>query len=224
MDTPAELRDQIILAALPSVVFDGWTFKSLDQGAAALGLPKGSAERAFPRGLLSSVEWFNALADRLFCQDYADLLEKEGDLPVHKRVGVAVRLRLERWTPHREAIRRALALYTLPSACGLAPKAAWQTADLIWRTTGDRSTDFNWYTKRATLVAVWTATLFYWLDDSTPNAEATWDFLDRQLKGVVTAIKARRSLTDRLKKMPNPLVSLLSMPQASTLRRAGRKR
>ncbi len=223
MDTPTETRDQIIMAALPHVMFDGWTFKSLEQGAASLGLPKGSAERAFPRGLVSSVEWFNRLADRLFQADFAALVASEGERPVHQRVGVAVRLRLERWSPHKDAIRRALALYAQPASCGLAPKAAWQTADLLWRAAGDRSTDFNWYTKRATLVAVWSATLFYWLDDTSPDNAATWDFLNRQLSGVATAIKTRKRLTDQLKDIPNPLMRLLAMPQASTLRRAGRR-
>lgn len=224
IETPAETRDQIILAALPSVVFDGWTFKALEQGAADLGLPAGAAARAFPRGLISSVEWFSQLADRLLIDDMEALAAREGDAfglrPVHEKIAIAVRLRLDRWSPHKEAVRRAMGLYALPASFGLGPQAAWRTADVLWRAAGDQSNDFNWYTKRATLVAVWSATVLFWLDDRSANQYATWDFLDRQLANVGALMKARKKAVERLKAVPNPF-KLLKGPTAHKLRRTG---
>jgi ubiquinone biosynthesis protein COQ9 len=43
----------------------------------------------------------------------------------------------------------------------------------------------NWYTKRATLSAVYSSTVLYWLGDETQGNEATWAFLDRRIENVM---------------------------------------
>ena len=95
-----------------------------------------------------------------------------------------IALRLERNRPHKEAIRRALALLALPSHIRLAAACTARTVDAIWHAAGDRSADFSWYTKRAILTAVYGATLLYWLRDSGEDDTATLAFLDRRLAGV----------------------------------------
>ena len=43
---------------------------------------------------------------------------------------------------------------------------------LVWWCCGDESVDFNFYTKRASLAAVYGATMMYWMsDDSEENSE-----------------------------------------------------
>jgi ubiquinone biosynthesis protein COQ9 len=72
-------------------------------------------------------------------------------------------------------------------------RAVWGTADRIWTELGDTAEDLNWYTKRATLAGVYAATVLYWLGDDSPGNQATWDFLDRRIAGVmqIEAAKAR---------------------------------
>ena len=69
----------------------------------------------------------------------------------------------------------------------------WGTADAIWVALGDTSTDVNWYSKRATLSAVYAATVLYWLGDDSPDHEATWAFLDRRIANVMAFEKAKAS-------------------------------
>jgi ubiquinone biosynthesis protein COQ9 len=61
---------------------------------------------------------------------------------------------------------------------------------------GDTSRDLNWYTKRATLSAVYSATVLYWLGDDSPGNQATWDFLDRRIEDVMRFEKAKASLRE----------------------------
>ncbi|KJS45673.1 MAG: hypothetical protein VR70_00360, partial [Rhodospirillaceae bacterium BRH_c57] len=79
-----------------------------------------------------------------------------------------------------------------------------------------RSTDLNWYTKRASLAAVYSATMLYWLDDQSEGSEATWDFLRRRMDDVVASIKMRRTAQARVMKavenLPNPLNLLPRQP------------
>jgi ubiquinone biosynthesis protein COQ9 len=121
------------------------------------------------------------------------------------RVGWLVRRRLEVWNNQRESIRHAVAALALPGHAGRAARTAWRTADTIWHAAGDSSTDFNYYTKRATLVAVYTSTLLCWLDDNTDGHAATWGFLDRRLADVGRFGKFRAQAEAKLGKLPNPV-------------------
>ena len=50
-DDVQEMRDQILIATLPHVPFDGWTERAMTAGEASTGLGEGAAYRAFPGGL-----------------------------------------------------------------------------------------------------------------------------------------------------------------------------
>jgi len=209
-----DVRDRLIIAALDHIPFDGWSMKALRHAAEDVGLDANAPERAFPHGVSSAVDHFTALADRLMV---ADLAERNLDnLAPQARIEEAVRVRLDRWAPHQEAVRRALTVYTLPQNLGSAARATWHTVDLIWKAAGDRSTDLNWYTKRASLAAVYSATMLYWLDDQSEGSEATWDFLRRRMDDVVASIKMRRTAQARVMKavenLPNPLNLLPRQP------------
>jgi len=71
--------------------------------------------------------------------------------------------------------------------------------DSIWHAAGDTSADFSWYTKRAILTAVYTATLLFWLRDTSEDDEASLQFLDRRLAGVGKIGGLRKKFEGRLK-------------------------
>lgn len=197
-----DVRDRLVLAALNHIPFDGWSEKALRYAAKDEGLDPDAPLRAFPHGVTSAVEHFTKLADRLMVEDL-EKIDLES-MPVQERVFTAIKVRLTRWAPHQEAVRRALSVYALPQNVGLAGKATLRTVDAIWKACGDTSADFNWYTKRASLAAIYSATLLYWLDDSSEDFEETWGFLHRRLGNLVDAIKMRKRITDSLARLPNP--------------------
>ena len=87
--------------------------------------------------------------------------------------------------PAREAVRRALAILAMPQNVPLAVRISWRSADIMWRIAGDTSTDFNHYTKRMTLGAVYASTLLAWLDDDSEGWANTAAFLDRRIDDVM---------------------------------------
>lgn len=196
------LRDRILDAALPNVLFDGWTRKTLVDGALDIGLTAEDVDIAFPVGLRGAVAHWLARADAQMVAD----MEAHGldGLKIREKVALGVRLRLERAEAQKEAVRRALSYLALPGNAGLAARSLYRTVDAVWRACGDTSTDFNFYTKRGLLVAVYSSTLLYWLDDSSDGHGDTWAFLDRRIADVmkVPKLTARfKSLADYL---PNP--------------------
>ncbi|MCC6305074.1 MAG: COQ9 family protein, partial [Rhodobacteraceae bacterium] len=91
----------------------------------------------------------------------------------------------------------------------LAPEGAralWDTADAIWTALGDTATGGTFVSKRATLAAVWAATLLYWLGDESPGAEATAAFIDRRIADVMRLEEAKGAL--RRNPLTRPLAAL----------------
>ncbi|WIM13559.1 COQ9 family protein [Enhydrobacter sp.] len=190
-DPDTALRDRLADAVGNEAAFDGWSWTSIRAATRMLDLPAGEAERLFPGGPLDVLAYVSERADRRMVAD----LETEGvlDLKIRDRIREAVRIRLERHVGNREAARRALALLALPFNGPLALRLLYRTIDAMWYAAGDTSTDFNFYTKRVTLAAVYSSTLLYWLNDRSPGSEATWDFLERRIDNVmqIEKLKAR---------------------------------
>ncbi|MFO1081777.1 MAG: COQ9 family protein [Reyranellaceae bacterium] len=184
-------RDRLADAFAGEAAFDGWSRTALASAARQLGLPAGEAERLFPSGPLQVIGYLSERSDRRTIAE----LENAGvaALKVRDRIKLAVRTRLEVHGGEREAVRRAMGLLALPFNAGLAARLLYRTVDALWYAVGDTSTDFSFYTKRATLAGVYSATVLYWLNDRTPGSEATWAFLDRRIADVmkIEGLKAR---------------------------------
>lgn len=186
------LKDALVSAMLPHAAFDGWSRDTLTAAADDLGLERALLPRLFPKGAVDAVAHLVDHADRTMEADLAGAgLDGRG---VGEKVFLAVKLRLDRWTEHREAIRRATSLLALPQNLVLAARLTWGTADAVWLAVGDHSHDFSWYSKRAALAAVYSATLLYWLDDESEGAADTWGFLRRRLADVRSLPQLRQKL------------------------------
>ena len=198
----AALRERILEETLRQVPFEGWTQKSLTEGARAAGLAPEMALDLFPGGVPEMLEAAARRADRamLTALEGRDLAGKK----VRERIALAIRLRLELSAPHREAIQRAMPILALPQNLPLAARILWRTVDAIWYAAGDSATDFNFYTKRGLLAGVYTAALAYWLNDQSPGSVDTWTFLDRRLDEVLRVPQLLGRLGKALDGLPSP--------------------
>ncbi|WP_158928370.1 COQ9 family protein [Acidisphaera sp. S103] len=193
-------RDAAILGMLPNVSFDGWTKRALRAGVRDAGLPADEADLLFPLGTVDMIETFCDLADRRMEEVAAALPETK----LSARVRAVIALRLEQNRPYKEAIRRGLAVLALPQNARAAAKCTARTVDAIWHAAGDRSVDFSWYTKRAILAAVYSATVLYWLRDTSEDDVDTLAFLDRRLAGVGRIGRLRGRAESLIERLPRP--------------------
>ena len=102
-------------------------------------------------------------------------------------------------------MRRGVTLLAQPQNAPVAAKLTWATVDAIWRACGDRSHDYNYYTKRGLLSGVWTSTLLYWLNDRSEGDAATWAFLDRRIGDVMRIPKLTAPFKKAAARFPSPL-------------------
>ena len=192
-DADRDARDRAIRAVLPLVPLRGWSARTLAEGLRAAGLPEDEASFLFPRGVPSAIAAWLDLTDREMAAAAGDLAGLR--TPDRIRALVAARLRLA--APHKDALRQAMAVLTLPWHAPAGLRAAARTADAIWRAAGDRSDDLSRYTRRATLAAIYGATLAYWLRDGSEDIGPALDFLDRRLADLARLTRCRKRVTER---------------------------
>lgn len=193
-------RDAAIEATLQHVPFDGWTRRALKAGVRSAGMADYEADLLFPLGVTDMIATFCDLADRRM-EAAAKTIE---ETRFSARVRAVIALRLAQNRPHKEAIRRALSVLAMPTHASEAAAILARTVDAILHAAGDRSTDFSWYTKRAILTGVYSATILYWLRDTSEDDAATLAFLDRRLAGVAQIGRLRGRLDGLANRLPLP--------------------
>ncbi|TMV03780.1 COQ9 family protein [Ruegeria sediminis] len=212
-----DVKEQLLDAALGHVPFDGWSETCFRAAIADTGLDDALARAVCPRGAVDLALAFHARGDAAMLERLRS--EDLGDMRFRDKIAAAVRFRLEA-VEDKEAVRRGATLFSLPTHAADGAKAVWETCDLIWTALGDTSDDVNWYTKRASLSAVYSATLLYWLGDQTSDHQATWEFLDRRIDGVMQfeKVKAQVNANPLLKPflaVPNWLAGQIRAPSRS---------
>ena len=192
-----DLQHKILDAALPAVVFDGWTDGTLARAAQSAGLTAFDVKRAFPGGVIDAINFFvtraNAAMVETLRRDY-----NLAAMKIRERIATAVMVRFRAQAPYREATRRAMAVYAMPWHAGDGLRALYTTVDAIWREAGDTSTDYNFYTKRLLLAKVYTSTASVWLDDTTEDLSETEAFLRRRIENVMQIEKFKAKARDAL--------------------------
>ena len=186
MESPSpreRLRRQLALAVGENAVFDGWTKAAVDAAAGQLGIDPVQARLAMPKTQAGMIDVYIQEVDRALEAYFTP--ERLSSLKIREKIRALVWRRLEIMGTAREAVRRALAILAMPQNVPLALRIGWRTADLMWRIAGDASTDFNHYTKRMTLGAVYGSTLLVWLDDQNDGWSETAAFLDRRIDEVM---------------------------------------
>lgn len=186
------IKARVLDTALSHVPFDGWSERTLAAAIAEAGVTPALARSLFPRGGVDLALGYHQRGDDQMAEALAQ--RNLSALRFRDRIALAVRLRLE--GADRELVRRGTTLFSLPMHAADGARAIWQTADRIWTALGDSSVDLNWYTKRATLSAVYGATVLYWLGDDSSEAQDTWNFLDRRIDQVMQVEKLKASFRE----------------------------
>ena len=186
MESPSpleRLRRELALAVGENAVFDGWSRAAVDSAAKQLGIDPMQARLAMPKTRAGMIDVYIQEVDRALEAYFTP--ERLAGVKIREKICALVWRRLEVMGPAREAVRRALAILAMPQNVPLALRIGWRTADMMWRIAGDTSTDFNHYTKRMTLGAVYGSTLLVWLDDQSEGWSETAAFLDRRIDDVM---------------------------------------
>ena len=209
--TPNPMMDTLLDAAIAHVPFDGWSPTTFSAAVADVGIDPAHAKTLCPRGAVDLAVAYHLRGDAQMAVALADA--DLTDMRFRDRVALAVKLRLV--DADKEVVRRGSSLFALPHMAPEGAKLIWGTADAIWNALGDTSEDVNWYTKRATLSAVYGSVVLFWLGDDGTGID---DFIDRRIENVMQFEKVKAQVNDSaiLKPFTGALARLTSMIKAPT--------
>ncbi|WP_294196250.1 COQ9 family protein [uncultured Sphingomonas sp.] len=196
-----EVRARLAPAIAANAAFDGWSDAARDLAAEQEGIDPDVARLAFADGAVSMIDAWFAHVDAAMAQ--ALPAETLATMKIRQRITALVEARLAVLAPEREALRRARAILALPTNVAAAARLGWRSADAMWRMAGDTATDYNHYTKRAMLLAVYAATITVFLDDDSEEQADTRAFLARRIDGIMRFEKAKAQFTARAHRRPS---------------------
>ena len=196
-----EIRVALALLLGRHAGFDGWSDAAVHAAADELGVDRDVAMLAFKDKAIDMIDaWIEGvdleLARRL-------PPEKLSAMKIRDRITALLATRLEIMAPDRESLRRALAIMAMPQNLAKAAKMGWRSADRMWRLAGDTSSDFNHYTKRMTLSAVYASTISVFVNDDSENFADSRAFLDRRIDNVMQFEKVKFQAKQRKEYVPS---------------------
>ena len=181
--------------------FDGWSPEAVTLAASQGRVDPDIARLAFKDGAIRMIDaWFRSVDHRMAEKLPAETLAA---MKIRERITALVWARIEIVAPDREALRRALAVLAMTQNAAKAAKMGWRAADLMWRLAGDKATDFNHYTKRMTLGAVYGSTVLALLDDETAELSDTRAFLERRIDNVMRFERFKADIKARAEHRPS---------------------
>ena len=197
----SDIQDKILDAALLHVPFDGFSIRSLNAAVKDAGIDGGLLALAFPRGGIDLARSYSRRCDKRMLEalEASDLKS----LKIRERIATAIRTRLSLASSEREVVRRLVQTFALPHHLADGLEALYQTVDAMWQAAGDSATDFNFYTKRMTLAAVYSATVLTWLNDTSEDCVQSWAFLDRRIEDVMRIEAAKARVRDMTRDFPD---------------------
>ncbi|KAL4234219.1 Ubiquinone biosynthesis protein coq9 [Mactra antiquata] len=184
------VKQRILKSSLPFVSQYGWTQNALSAGAETEGLP-GIAHGLFPKGGIELVFYFYNDCNKRLAEELAEQVKQETEEQtdgqktgpkIRPFIRNAVETRLRMITPYIEKWPQAMGMMAIPVNAPEALNNLLNLTDEIWYHAGDKSTDFNWYTKRLSLAGVYKSTEIFMVQDKSDDYEDTWYFLDRRME------------------------------------------
>jgi ubiquinone biosynthesis protein COQ9 len=203
---PADPTLDEVRAALAPIIarnagFDGWSDAAVHAAADEVGVDRDVAKLAFKDNAIDMIDaWIDSIDMELAHRLPA---EKLAAMKIRDRITALLATRLEIMAPDRESLRRAMAIMAMPQNLVRSAKIGWRSADRMWRLAGDTASDFNHYTKRMTLSAVYASTLSVFVNDDSDNFSDARAFLDRRIDNVMQFEKVKFQAKQRQEYVPS---------------------
>ena len=203
---PADPTLDEVRAALAPIIarnagFDGWSDTAVHAAADEAGVDRDVAKLAFKDNAIDMIDaWIDSIDMELAHRLPA---EKLAAMKIRDRITALLATRLDIMAPDRESLRRAMAIMSMPQNLVRSAKIGWRSADRMWRLAGDTASDFNHYTKRMTLSAVYASTLSVFVNDDSDNFADARAFLDRRIDNVMQFEKVKFQAKQRQEYVPS---------------------
>ncbi|XP_066493993.1 ubiquinone biosynthesis protein COQ9, mitochondrial [Tiliqua scincoides] len=184
-ESEEQLQHRILTASLEFVPAHGWTADAIAEGAKSLGLSVAAAGLFQNDGsdlVLHFVSQCNTKLSELLEEQHKLVQLGQGEKKkTDQFLKDALEARLRMLIPYIEKWPQAISVLLLPHNIPASLNLMTTMVDDMWHYAGDQSTDINWYTRRAVLAGIYNTTELVMIQDSSPDFEETWSFLENRI-------------------------------------------
>jgi len=161
--------------------FYEWDAQLIKQVESDCGFANGYASILYPGEIDEIVTVYEALQNRNMLEL---LIVEEIPLKVREKISKALKVRIKACSP-RIILKKNQRFLCKPDNLALVATIAWASCDVIWRYAGDNSTDFNHYSKRGLLTAVYLSSIAFYINDESEDFIETDNFIDTNLERII---------------------------------------
>lgn len=166
-----------------------WSKEMIAGAESNCALSDGYHHVLFPGGMQEMLVEFENWQDQLMLE----MIEKSGKpQKIREQIANALEIRLMKLLP-KNALINHRAAFALPQNLLIANQSAMKSCDLIWKNAGDRSSDFNYYTKRGLLFPVYLGARAFYFADNSEDHQDSRQFIKNALDNIVNiaSLKSR---------------------------------
>jgi ubiquinone biosynthesis protein COQ9 len=186
-----EKRNRFIDKVHELLSFYEWDMQLIKQVEDECGFMQGYASILYPGEIGEIVTAYETLQDRKMLE----LLKAcEVPLKVREKISKALKVRIKACSS-KVILKKNQRFLCKPDNLMLTAKLAWASCDVIWRYAGDNSTDFNHYSKRGLLVAVYLSSITFYINDESEGFIETDNFIDTNLERIINISNFKNIIT-----------------------------
>jgi len=171
----------------------GWNMLVFEETQKKLKYNSSLVEELFPRKLDDLILFFNYVTNDKLSRTYKK--KRFNKKSIRVSVLNAVKIRFELLNTNKDSIKKSLFFLSNPSKQILSGKLIYKTVDYVWKLIDDKSTDYNFYTKRIILASIYSAAIMIWINDKSDNLDKTFSFLDKSIMNmnIISVLKEKFS-------------------------------
>ena len=152
--------------------------------------------KLFPKGLSSLMNELNLIINEIITQEKKPTRFKNFKINEKIKYFVVRRLMIfQNLVNKKKFFKKILE----PNSLFNSYKILFKIADEIWFLAGDKSTDYNYYTKRIILMNIYALTFSFFVFDNSKDLEKTKKFLDKEISVVLNFGNFKNKLKKSIK-------------------------
>ena len=187
------IKKIILKNALKSVVFDGWSDELFETAVEESKVNYLKAKELFPRKSID-IAMFHHFQDdeKLFEINNDELI----DLRTRDKISKLIFTRILIANQNKEALRRSMALFSLPFLLLEGKKMIYNTSDVIWKIVEQEKKSSNKLSKRISLMYLYSTSLLFSIGDESSDLRETKSFIERSVNNFMKFEKIKKNISD----------------------------
>ena len=174
---------------------NSWNIESFNKAQKKLKYSPNLLKVLFPNKLNDLVFYFSDFINKKMITAYKKKRINKKSLRL--QILTLLKIRFSILNEYKSVIMESMVFLCSPSKQLLSSKLIFKTADFMWISINDKSTDYNFYTKRAILGTIYSVVILFWLNDKSNKLDKTYNLLEKLIMNMNFISSLKKCLKEK---------------------------